>query len=590
MERRLAAILAADVVGYTRLMGADETGTLERLKSFRKELMQPKITERKGRIVKLMGDGLLAEFPSVVEAVQCAINIQQEAAEREPDISDDRRIRLRIGINLGDIIVEGSDIYGDGVNVAARLEALADPGGICVSGDAYRQAKGKIEAGFEDMGEQDLKNVAEPVSVYRIAGDGSGTAAASPAKAPLSLPDKPSVAILPFENKSSDAEQGYFADGLTENIITGLTRFQSLFVIAVASTFITREKGLDAVTAARELGVAHIVDGSVRKAGNRVRVTAQLVEADTGRRVWAENYDRDLEDIFIIQDEITDMIVATVVGRMEDANRQRAERKDDQEMAAFDFVFRGRQCLNRYTKDATLEARTYFNRALELDSNCAAAYAGLAMSYSSESHSTWSEDIDASDDRLYELAQKAVALDANDDLALYALASAYHFRDQNDQANAQIDKAIDLNPNDYHNMCAKGWFCTFAGNIDEGLAITTDAMRRNPYSPDGCHVVLGLANYVAHDYEAAIEALCSISTPNNFNMGFLTACYGQLGRTKEAKGAMAEFLKLTKTDFIDWPAGEEEPWRAHWKHFLRFSDPAVFDHLMEGLKKAGLST
>ena len=444
MERRLAAILAADVVGYTRLMGGDETGTLERLKSLRKELVQPKITERKGRIVKLMGDGLLAEFPSVVEAVQCAIDIQQEVAEREPDISDDRRIRLRIGINLGDIIVEGSDIYGDGVNVAARLEALADPGGICVSGDAYRQAKGKIEAGFEDMGEQDLKNVAEPVSVYRIAGDGSGTAAASPAKAPLSLPDKPSVAILPFENKSSDAEQGYFADGLTENIITGLTRFQSLFVIAVASTFITREKGLDAVTAARELGVAHIVDGSVRKAGNRVRVTAQLVEADTGRRVWAETYDRDLEDIFIIQDEITDMIVATVVGRMEDANRQRAERKDDQEMAAFDCVFRGRQCLNRYTKDATLEARTYFNRALELDSNCAAAYAGLAMSYSSESHSTWSEDIDASDDRLYEFAQKAVALDANDDLALYALASAYFFRDQNDQANSQSTRRSTL--------------------------------------------------------------------------------------------------------------------------------------------------
>jgi TolB-like protein/tetratricopeptide (TPR) repeat protein len=590
MERRLAAILAADVVAYTRLMGVDEAGTLRRMTELREEVLHPLIAEHRGRVVKLMGDGLLLEFSSVVDAVACALAWQKDVANHEADGDKDTKFRFRIGINLGDVIVEGDDIHGDGVNIAARLEGLAEPGGICLSGDAYRQAKGKIEAGFEDMGEQDLKNVAEPVSVYRIAGDGSDTAAGSAAKAPLSLPDKPSVAILPFENKSSDAEQGYFADGLTENIITGLTRFQSLFVIAVASTFITREKGLDAVTAARELGVAHIVDGSVRKAGNRVRVTAQLVEADTGRSVWAETYDRDLEDIFIIQDEITDMIVATVVGRMEDANRQRAERKDDQEMAAFDCVFRGRQCLNRYTKDATLEARTYFNRALELDSNCAAAYAGLAMSYSSESHSTWSEDIDASDDRLFELAQKAVALDANDDLALYALASAYHFRDQNDQANAQIDKAIDLNPNDYHNMCAKGWFCTFAGNIDEGLAITTDAMRRNPYSPDGCHVVLGLANYVAHDYEAAIEALCRISTPSNFDMGFLTACYGQLGRTKEAKGAMAEFLKLTKTDFIDWPAGEEEPWRAHWKHFLRFSDPAVFDHLMEGLKKAGLST
>ena len=298
-------------------MGADETGTLERLKSLRRVLVQPKVAERGGRIVKLMGDGLLAEFPSVVEAVQCAIDIQQEVTEREPDISDDRRIRLRIGINLGDIIVEGSDIYGDGVNVAARLEALADPGGIFISGTVFDHVKGKVSLDFEDLGEQQVKNIDDPVRVYQVVLD-SGTnegkaAGTSPNSATvLDLPDKPSVAVLPFNNMSGDPEQEYLADGISEDLITALSKIRWFFVIARASTFTYKNRAVDVTRVAKDLGVRYVLEGSVRKGGNRVRITAQLIDATTGQHVWAERYDRELADIFALQDEMAQTIVALV--------------------------------------------------------------------------------------------------------------------------------------------------------------------------------------------------------------------------------------------------------------------------------------
>jgi adenylate cyclase len=327
LERRLAAILAADVVGYTALMGADESGTLRRLTGLRREFLEPLIGEHHGRIVKLMGDGLLVEFASVVDAVACALAWQDGVAERGSATDESKRLQFRIGINLGDVIVEDGDIHGDGVNIAARLEGLAEPGEICLSDDAFRQVRGKIEAEFEDLGEQDLKNVAEPLRVYRIAGDGSGAARVAPEREPRALPDKPSIAVLPFANMSSDPEQDYFSDGITEDIITELSRFASLFVIARNSSFAYKGQAVDVRRVAEELGVRYVLEGSIRRAGHRVRITAQLIDRETGKHVWAERYDRDMADLFAVQDEVTQAIAATIEGRMAASGAQRSRRK-----------------------------------------------------------------------------------------------------------------------------------------------------------------------------------------------------------------------------------------------------------------------
>ncbi|MCZ6591554.1 MAG: adenylate/guanylate cyclase domain-containing protein, partial [Alphaproteobacteria bacterium] len=312
VQRRLAAILAADVVGYSRLMGEDETGTLNALKMHRAEFVHPTVAEYRGRIVKLMGDGALVEFPSVVDAVECAVVVQRGMEERNAAIPDSRRITYRIGINLGDVIIDGDDIYGDGVNVAARLEGEADPGGICISGDAYRQVLGKIDFAFEDLGERTLKNIAEPVRIYQWSvGKSAAVGKTQPNQNPP-LPDKPSIAVLPFENMSGDPEQEYFSDGITEDIITALSKFRWFFVIARNSTFVYKGQAIDIKQVGSELGVRYVLEGSVRKAGNRVRITAQLIEAETGNHLWAERYDRNLEDIFELQDEITDTISAAV--------------------------------------------------------------------------------------------------------------------------------------------------------------------------------------------------------------------------------------------------------------------------------------
>jgi len=340
MERRLAAILAADVVGYSRLMGMDEAGTLRRLKALRRDLVQPKIAEHKGRVVKLMGDGLLAEFPSVVEAVQCAARIQEEIGGRDPGASEAERIRLRIGVNLGDVIVEGSDIYGDGVNVAARLEGLAEPGGVCISGHVFDAIDGKLALACEDIGARQVKNIAKPVHVYRLTLAG-GPTPAERAAGPFQLLDRPSIAVLPFTNLSGDREQEYFSDGITEDIITELSRFRALFLIARNSSFAFKSRSENVKNIARELGVEYIVEGSVRKSGSRVRITAQLIEADSGNHLWAERYDRNMEDIFAVQDEVTQAIVAALPGRVDAAAVEQGRRRPTESLTAYDFLLRG---------------------------------------------------------------------------------------------------------------------------------------------------------------------------------------------------------------------------------------------------------
>ncbi|MCZ6523950.1 MAG: adenylate/guanylate cyclase domain-containing protein, partial [Alphaproteobacteria bacterium] len=375
MERRLAAIMATDVVGYSRLIRADEEGTIVALKALRADLIDPKIAEHHGRIVKLMGDGMLAEFPSVVDAVRAATETQRAVAERNAGLPVEKRIEFRVGINLGDVLIDGDDIHGDGVNVAARLEGLSEPGGICISGSVYDQVKNRIELSFEDLGQQEVKNIDEAVRVWRWAKDDEA-APVGPLGAcePLRLPDKPSIVVLPFDDMSGDGDP-YFADGVTEDIITELSRFSSLFVIGRNSAFTYKGRAVKAQEVCRDLGVRYIVEGSVRRAGDRVRVTVQLIDSETGSHVWADRYDRELGDIFDLQDELTQAIVATLPGRLLLAEEKRIRRKPPQQMAAYDYVLAGRIHHHRVTSEDNAEALRLLELAIQLDPDFAEAYA-----------------------------------------------------------------------------------------------------------------------------------------------------------------------------------------------------------------------
>src|SRR6266567_4370104 len=374
VERRLAAILAADVAGYSRLTGLDEEGTHAQLQDHLRLLVDPKISEHRGRIVKNTGDGMLAEFSSVVDAVRCAVDVQCGMAERNADVPHEQRIEFRIGINVGDIMIDRGDIFGDGVNVAVRLEGLAEPGGICLSDDAQRQVRGKLELTSEDMGEQKLKNIAQPVRVYRV----RPSRAAASSRPALPLPDKPSIAVLPFQNMSADPAQDYFSDGISEDIITELSRFRSLFVVARNSSFSLRGNVVNVTEVGRQLGVRYVVEGSVRKAGKRVRVTIQLLDAASGNHLWGERYDRELEDIFIVQDEITRTVVSTLPGRLEDAGRDLVKRKQTSNITAYDLVLLGNERWRRLTRKDLAEALGYFRSAVALVPNYARAHANIA--------------------------------------------------------------------------------------------------------------------------------------------------------------------------------------------------------------------
>ena len=366
--RRLTAILAADVAGYSRLMGTREEETHERLKAHLTELVNPKIAEHRGRVVKNTGDGFLAEFASVVDAVRCAAEIQRGMADREPEVAEEQRIRFRIGINLGDVIAEEYDIFGDGVNVAARLEALAEPGGICISRVVRDQARDRLDYIFEDLGEQAVKNIARPVRVYRVGDNAAPIAQRLPAwSEPLPLPDKPSIAVLPFANMSSDPEQEFFADGIAEDVITALSRYPSLFVIARNSSFAYKGQAVDVKEIGRQLGVRYVLEGSLRKAGNHIRLTAQLVEAETGRHVWAEHYDRDLADIFLVQDEITRAVTIAIAPAIAAAEQQRAIRKPPESLDAWSAYQRGLWHLSKATAEENALAEKLFQRAIDLD-------------------------------------------------------------------------------------------------------------------------------------------------------------------------------------------------------------------------------
>jgi TolB-like protein len=589
LERRLAAILAADVVGYTALMGADEAGTLRRMTELRQEILEPLIATHHGRVVKLMGDGLLVEFASVVNALTCAVAWQNGVAQREAAADEDKRFKFRIGINLGDVIVEGDDIHGDGVNIAARLEGKAEPGGIYLSGDAYRQAKGKVEVDFEDLGEHDLKNVAEPVRVYRIAGDRSGTDAASPAREPLALPDRPSIAVLPFNNMSGDPDQEYFADGLTGDVITQLSRFRSLFVIGSTSSFVYKGQAPKVQDVGRELGVAYVAQGNVRKAGNRVRITVELVEAATGQQLWAERYDRDLEDIFAVQDEVASKVVSTLAGQIVDTDRRRAAGKRTVDLAAYELALLGEQAEREFTRGGVLRARALFQQAIERDPGNARAHASMARSFLDELWSNWSTDWNAAAELALDWAQRAVALDALDNRARVNLGVAYHLGKGNfEAAQVQFAKALELNPNDADAYCLQGWCHVYAGEGDEAIACTDKAMRLSPFDIYECHSAQVAAHYIARRYAEALTSLGRIPDPGYEIDAYRAACCAQLGRDAEARQAMDAYMREASDEIANWPGEDPEGWRRHWAQSQPFQDTDNLEHLLDGFRKAGM--
>ncbi len=582
IERRLAAILSADVCGYSRMMANDEAGTLDALKAVRRELVDPLIAEYHGRIVKLMGDGALVEFHSVVDAVECAVEVQRAVIERNTGRPDDEPICFRIGINLGDIIIEGDDIYGDGVNVAARLEALADPDGICVRREVRDQVRDKLPFVFEDMGEVEVKNIPRPIHVFKLLIDGVPTDArkAAPIETPKpgpALPEKPSVAVLPFVNMSGDAEQEFFADGITEDIITELARFPSLFVIARNSTFTYKGKSVRMADIGRELGVHYVVEGSIRKAGNRVRVTVQLIEAATENHVWAERYDRELTDIFEIQDELTRAIVGALPSRLEAADIERVKRKPPQDLAAYDYVLRSKVLHHRGTKEANAEALDVLNKAIELDPEYAPAYAwkactlrqGVLRGYADEP-AQWSAQRVAN-------AEKALALDENDMECLRILCEINMELCQLDQAEQYHNRAFAMNPNDPRMAAQRGELMTWMGRHAEGAEWVEKAMRLDPLGAGSFAHLLGRARLGEHRYTEAIEAYKQIPTPRWQHHADMAACHAYLGNDAGADQQKAQALRL-KPDFSI----------ADYLERLTYGAADDLAHHGEGLRKAGL--
>ena len=510
LERRLAAILAADVAGSCRLIGIDEEGTLARLKALRRTLFDPKIADHHGRVVKNTGDGALVEFGSVVDAVRCAVEIQRSVAEQNVTLPQDSRIEFRIGIHVGDIIFDNNDIFGDGVNIAARLEGIAEPGGVSISDDAYRQVRGKVEIACDDIGPQCLKNIAEPMRAWRVRLTGqipsmqSGSAVSQPRALPL--PDKPSLAVLPFQNMSGDPEQEYFADGVVEDIITALSRFKSLFVIARNSSFTYRGKAVDVKQVGRELGVRYVLEGSVRKSGKRVRIVGQLIDARTGGHLWADRFDGELEDLFELQDQVATNVISALVPKLEQVEIERVKHKPTESLDAYDSYLRGIATMLPYTREGDNEALRLFYRAIELDPEFAVAYGWAAWIFVTRKSNGWMTDRNREIAEATRLARCAVELGQDDAAALCwgggALAYVAH---ELDEGITLLDRALVLNPNLAAAWNVSGWILVYLGAADEAVTRFTTAMRLSPLDPliFRVHGGIAYAHFFAGRYEEA---------------------------------------------------------------------------------------
>jgi adenylate cyclase len=616
VERKLAAILSADVEGYSRLMGDDEVGTVRTITAYR-EAVGSAVARHAGRVVDSPGDNVLAEFSSVVDAVQCAVEIQEELRPRNAALPASRQMRFRIGINLGDVIVEGQRLYGDGVNIAARIEGLAEGGGICLSGTAYDQVEGKLPLGYDFLGEHAVKNIARPMRVYRVrlqpgpsfvpslvkrrAGHGlvlkvilavavlavlgaGGWAGWRLLRAPgpsagLALPNQPSVAVLPFTNLSRDPAQEYFSDGVTEDLITGLSKLSGLFVIARNSAFTYKGKAVNVGDVGRELGVRYVMEGSVQRAGDRVRITAQLVDAASGYHVWAERYDREVRDIFALQDEVTQQIVQALAVKLTEGERGQMGRKLTADPEAYDVVLRGRDALKRTTREANAEARRLFVKALDLDPEFAKAYVGLGSAHLQSWQFLWSTDPEGLA-RARGLAQRAIALDDTLAEAHRLLAQISLWEKEHDAAIGQAERAVALAPNDADGYETLAEVLVWAGRAEEGIRIIRHAMRLNPHYPFFYLWTLGHGYYVMGRPQDAVDTFGKIveRNPNVLPAhAYRAVLFTEMGREEDARAAWSATDRLSPGASL-----------ASLRQRLPYRRPADLDRFLTAAHKAGM--
>jgi adenylate cyclase len=575
MERRLSAILAADIAGYSALMAADEARTVRDLKGHQAVVL-PMIGEFAGRIIDTAGDGILAEFPSVLNAVECALAIQSKMAERNAAIEPERRMQFRLGINIGDVVHDGTRIYGDGINVAARLESIAEAGGICISGKVYEEINGRIDLACQDIGEQQLKNIARPVRAYRVRLDGIAPTA-DPAPA---LPTKPSIAVLPFLNMSGDPEQEFFADGITEDLITDLSKASGLFVIARNSSFAYKGRSVKVQEIGRDLGVRFVLEGSVRKAGNRVRITAQLIEAGNGGHLWAERFDRDLTDIFSTQDEVVEKIVGALAVTFTRGEQQRLHRRGTASVEAYEAWLRARALLTRGTRESVAQAKAMYRRAIEIDGNFPAPHAGLALAGISDYSSGWAADPARELDEAETWARRALELNDQDPVGHMALGNVLLWRRNHERAITEFRRMIELDPNFAQGHSATGMALMYAGRSADALQPIATSMRLDPHYPPVVLHFLAQANFSLGQYEVAAQLLRDRIARNpatESSRMLLAACYGHLGRLDDARATWAEVLEINP----DFSLMQRE-------RVMPYKDAADFRRIVDGLAKADL--
>jgi adenylate cyclase len=581
IQRRLAAILAADVVGYSRLMERDEASTLAELKARRKEVLEPVVSRHQGRVFKETGDGMLAEFGSAVNAVECAAELQNAMAAANGDVPDDRRIVMRVGINLGDVMVEGSDLYGDGVNVAARIEGLADPGGVALSDTVHEHVRGRIGIDFVDRGRHEVKNIERPVHVWAWSpGANADETVTAAAEAQPLLPKKPSIAVLPFENMSGDPEQGYFADGITEDIITDLSKVSGLFVIARNSSFAYKGQAPDVRKVSRELGVRYILEGSVRRAAGRIRINAQMIDGATGGHLWAERYDRDLEDIFAVQDEVTRTIVSALKVKLTPGEEAQRESRAKVDPDAYDLLVRARQTMLQLRPEGAVEARRMLERVLQIDAGLALAYAQLSIIAFADYANQWNGATPSNLERALALARKAIATDDAEPQGYIALALTLSWMRQLDEAERAAERAVALDPNAPDAHAGLGNVRDFQGRHEDAAALHRQAHRLDPQFDMALHflgrALLALGRF--DEAETAFKRRLTLAPRSDMTRFYLACLYGRTGRHEEARRSWREMLEINPGFSV-----------AHLKRALPYRDPTLLDRMMDGLREAGIA-